>query len=154
MDVSRNNPSHPEGDNQRVDQSLNALESNQVRRRRLLVETVPPDIVNRNIEYLEGGILRTINSILPLPADEMGEREVYSLFTSSELASYMINILKERIHILRVILTIFVIIFTNLTNMILFFPNKNTYWDSLLRYMIYATPIWQSIWFVLLIMGK
>lgn len=123
-------------------------------RRRRMVQATAPDLINRNIEYLEGGILRTINSILPLPIDEVDEREVYSRFTSSELASYMINMLKERIIILRLILTIFVIIFTNLTNVIFFFPNKNSNWDRLLKSMIYLTPVWQLIWFILLVMGK
>ncbi|CAI2374879.1 unnamed protein product [Moneuplotes crassus] len=129
-------------------------EETTLRRRRRMTQATAPDLINRNVEYLEGGILRTINSILPLPVDEVGEREVYSRFTSKELASYMINLLKERIIILRLILTIFVIAFTNLTNVIFFFPNKKSNWDQLLKTMIYLTPVWQLIWFILLVMGK
>ncbi|CAI2374037.1 unnamed protein product [Moneuplotes crassus] len=125
-----------------------------VRRRRRMVQIAAPDLINRNIEYLEGGILRIINRIFPMPVDGVGEREAYSRFTSSELASYMINLLKERIIVLRLILTIFVIVFTNLTNVIFFLPNKNSKWDQLLKTMIYLTPVWQLIWFILLLMGK
>lgn len=136
------------------EQPIQPLDENVLRRRRRRIQVTAPDLINRNIEYLEGGILRTINSILPLPIDEVDEREVYSRFTSSELAAYMINMLKERIIILRLILTIFVIVFTNLTNIIFFFPNKNSNWDRLLKSMIYLTPVWQLIWFILLVMGK
>lgn len=127
---------------------------NRARRRRRMTQNTAPDPINRNIEYFEGGILRTINSILPLPIDEIDEREVYARFSSSELASYMINILKERIHTLRLILTIFVLIFTNLTNILLFYPAKNSYGENVQKFLIYCTPVWQCIWFILLIMGK
>ena len=122
-------------DNHENNEPENAESQNQ--RRRRLAQNTAPDPINRNIEFLEGGILRTINSILPLPIDEVDEREVYARFSSAELASYMINMLKERIHTLRLILTIFVLIFTNLTNILLFYPTKNSYGENVQKFLIY-----------------
>lgn len=109
---------------------------------------------NRNMDLFEGGILPTINGMLPLPIEGIDEREIYTRFTSSELASYMINMLKERIHTLRLIFTLFVLAFTNLTNMVILMPNKPGFWEGVLKYMIYMVPATQFVWFVLLIMGK
>jgi hypothetical protein len=108
--------------------------------------------INRNVDIFDGGLLPAINSILPLPIEGFDEREIYSRFTSSELASYMINMLKERIHTLRLFFTLFVLAFTNLTNMLLLYPSKEGFWENVLKYMIYFTPIWQSVWFTLLIL--
>lgn len=109
---------------------------------------------NRNQDLFEGRILPAINGILPLPIEGIDEREIYTRFTSSELASYMINLLKERIHTLRLIFTLFVIVFTNLTNMLILLPSKASFWETVLKQMIYLTPVIQFVWFVLLVLGK
>lgn len=109
---------------------------------------------NRNRGLYENGLHQAMDFNLPFPTEGIDEREIYSRFTSSELASYMINLFKERIHTLRLIFTLFVLTFTNLTNMVLLYPAKNAFWEGTLKFMIYLTPIWQLIWFVLLIMGR
>lgn len=109
---------------------------------------------NRNNDLFEGRILPAINGILPLPIEGIDEREIYTRFTSSEMASYMINLLKERIHTLRLIFTLFVIVFTNLTNMLILLPSKASFWETVLKQMIYLTPVIQFVWFVLLVLGK
>jgi hypothetical protein len=109
---------------------------------------------NRNRGLFENGLPQARDFNLPFPTEGIDEREIYSRFTSSELATYMINLFKERIHTLRLIFTLFVLAFTNLTNMVLLYPAKHAFWEGTLKFMIYITPIWQLIWFVLLIMGK
>lgn len=89
-----------------------------------------------------------------MATNRINEREIYLRFTSSELASYMINLLKERIHTLRLIFTIFFLLFTNLTNMVILLPNKSSFWEKVLFYMIYLTPVVQITWFVMLVLGK
>jgi len=125
---------------------------NQVRRRQL--ENSQPQMQPPNTDIFDNGILPAINGILPLSIDGINEREIYTRFTSSELASYLINILKERIHTLRLIFTLFVLVFTNLTNMVILLPNKVSFWEQVLKTMIYFTPVIQLVWFVMLVLGK
>lgn len=113
---------------------------------------------NRQADRYEGGIIPALNGIIPLSIEGIDERDIYTRFTSSELARYTINLLKERIHLLRLIFTIFVLVFTNWTNLLILLPNKNiheySFWENTLTYIIYLTPFVQFIWFVLLIMGR
>ena len=106
----------------------------------------------------EGGFMPVLTGILPLPIEGIDERDIYTRFTSSELARYTINLLKERIHLLRLIFTMFVLVFTNLTNLLILLPSKHrhefTFWEVTLNYIIYVTPVVQLNWFVLLIFGK
>lgn len=110
---------------------------------------------NRNND---NSIINGLNGIIPLPIEGIDERDIYTRFTSSELARYMINLLKERIHMLRLIFTLFVLIFTNFTNLLILLPSKSrhefSFWDLMLNYIIYITPLVQLNWFVLLMLGK
>jgi hypothetical protein len=137
----------------RRDVQLNEERINAIRRRHAIAN--PPQAAQlRNNDIFDNGILPAINGLLPLSIEGIDEREIYTRFTSSELASYMINLLKERIHTLRLIFTLFVLVFTNLTNMVILLPNKVSFWETVLKQMIYFTPIVQFVWFVLLIMGQ
>ena len=123
-------------------------------------ENINPNQELRNYldERNDGGIMPALNGILPLLIEGIDERDIYTRFTSSELARYTINLLKERIHLLRLIFTIFVLVFTNMTNLLILLPsnNKNEYslWETSLLYIIYITPLIQFHWFMLLVLGR
>jgi hypothetical protein len=125
----------------------------------------PENLGNNSIQHAQndnadnqGGIIPVLTGILPLQIEGIDERDIYTRFTSSELARYTINLLKERIHLLRLIFTMFVLIFTNLTNLLILLPSKHrhdfTFWEVTLNYIIYITPVVQLNWFILLVFGR